>query len=168
MNAGEVLIELYARVPPIVRAAVDGLDEGELTRQPDGANPVGWLLWHLTRVQDHHVSHLAGVEQLWTSGEWAASFGLEPDPENTGYGHTQDDVAAVRPHTARAIIDYHEAVAARTHAYLDALSDSDLDEIVDRSFDPPVTRGARLVSVAVDDLQHAGQAAYGLGVLRST
>jgi len=167
MNAKEVLIELYDRVPAVVRAAADGLDEADLTRKPGGANPVGWLLWHLTRVQDHHVSQLIGTEQVWASGDWAASFGLEPDPENTGYGHTQDDVAAVRSRDARVIIDYHDAVAARTRAYLEQLTDTDLDDIVDRSFEPPVTRGARLVSVAVDDLQHAGQAAYGRGIIRS-
>jgi hypothetical protein len=168
MHARDILIELYDRVPPVVHAAADGLGEGELTRTPGGANSVGWLLWHLTRVQDHHVAQLIGIEQLWQSGGWAASFGLEPDPENTGYGHTQDDVAAVRPRDAQAVVDYHDAVAARTRDYLEQVSDRDLDDVVDRSFDPPVTRGARLVSVAVDDLQHAGQAAYSRGMVRDT
>jgi hypothetical protein len=45
------------------------------------------------------------------------------------------------------------------------LSDADLDGIVDRSWDPPVSLGVRLVSVIADDLQHAGQAAFVRGIL---
>jgi hypothetical protein len=37
---------------------------------------------------------------------------------------------------------------------------------VDRSWDPPVTLGVRLVSVIADDLQHAGQAALIRGILQ--
>ena len=44
--------------------------------------------------------------------------------------------------------------------------DADLARIVDRSWDPPVTLGVRLVSVIADDLQHAGQAALVRGILQ--
>jgi Protein of unknown function (DUF664) len=44
--------------------------------------------------------------------------------------------------------------------------DADLARIVDRSWDPPVSLGVRLVSVIADDLQHAGQAAFVRGVLQ--
>jgi hypothetical protein len=46
------------------------------------------------------------------------------------------------------------------------LVDADLDRVVDRSWDPPVTLGVRLVSVIADDLQHAGQAAFVRGILQ--
>ena len=39
------------------------------------------------------------------------------------------------------------------------------DRVVDRRWDPPVTLGVRLVSIADDDIQHAGQAAYLRGLL---
>jgi hypothetical protein len=38
---------------------------------------------------------------------------------------------------------------------------------VDDNWDPPVTRGVRLVSVLSDDMQHAGQAAFVKGLLQS-
>ena len=38
-------------------------------------------------------------------------------------------------------------------------------QAVDRRWDPPVTLGVRLISVADDDIQHAGQAAYVRGLL---
>ena len=49
--------------------------------------------------------------------------------------------------------------------YLSDLTPDQLDRIVDRRWNPPVTLGARLISVADDDIQHAGQAAYLRGLL---
>ena len=71
----------------------------------------------------------------------------------------------MRPEAASAILDYLDAVQQRTRTYLAGLSEADLDRVVDTRWDPPVTLGARLVSVAEDDLQHAGQAAYARGLL---
>lgn len=166
MEINDTLVELFGRIRPVVRAAVDGLSPAELVERPGPhANPVGWLVWHLTRIQDHHLADVMDGEQRWVTGEWAGRFGLDPDPGNDGYGHTDADVAAVRPQSAAVLVGYHEAVAERTAAYLAKLRAADLDRIVDESWDPPVTLGARLVSVAVDDLQHAGQAAYVRGLL---
>ena len=81
-----------------------------------------------------------------------------------GYGHTHEDVAAVAPESSRVLIEYYDAVAGRTRDMLLGLSAEDLDRIVDRAWDPPVTLGVRLVSLANDDLQHVGQAAYVLGL----
>ena len=39
--------------------------------------------------------------------------------------------------------------------------------MVDEAWDPPVTLGVRLVSVADDDLQHVGQAAYVRGLIKA-
>jgi uncharacterized damage-inducible protein DinB len=166
VDVRDLLEELYGRIPDLVRSAVEGLDAEQLVTPPrPGANTVGWLVWHLTRVQDHHVAELLGEDQLWVTGGWADRFGLEPDPTNTGYGHDADDVAAVRPTGAAALVEYHDAVAARTRSYLAGLTAADLDRVVDRRWDPPVTLGVRLVSIADDDLQHVGQAAYGRGLL---
>ena len=45
------------------------------------------------------------------------------------------------------------------------LTPDDLDRVVDTRWDPPVTLGVRLVSIADDSLQHVGQAAYLRGLL---
>jgi Protein of unknown function (DUF664) len=166
MNIAELLLELYGRVPPLVHDAVAGLDAGQLRWQPaPGANTIGWLVWHLTRVEDDHIAEIIDAPQLWATGAWAAGFGLEPDPTNTGYGHTTDDVLAVRPAGAEAVIGYLAAVDERTRSALGAIDDAALDRIVDRRWDPPVTLGVRLVSIADDCLQHAGQASYLRGLL---
>lgn len=166
MNTAELLLELYGRVPPLVNEAVEGLDADQLCWQPaPGANTIGWLVWHLTRVEDDHIAEIIDAPQLWSTGDWAASFGLDPDPSNTGYGHTPDDVLAVRPTSAEALTRYLAAVDERTRSVLGAIDDAALDRIVDRRWDPPVTLGVRLVSIADDCLQHAGQAAYLRGLL---
>jgi uncharacterized damage-inducible protein DinB len=166
MQANEVLIDLFGRLPHLVHEAVDGLTPEQLATAPaEGANTVAWLIWHLTRVQDEHVAHVSGGNQAWTSGDWPDRFGLDPDPSDIGYGHTPEQVAAVRPESAELLVAYYESVHANTIDFLEGLSDGDLDRVVDTNWDPPVTLGVRLASVLDDDLQHAGQAAYLRGLL---
>jgi hypothetical protein len=64
------------------------------------------------------------------------------------------------------LVGYHDAVHQQTTRYVGRLGDADLARIVDRSWDPPVSLGVRLVSVIADDLQHAGQAAFVRGILQ--
>ena len=168
MDITHLLLEIHGRIPPLVRAAVEDLDAEQLVWRPGReANSIGWLVWHLTRVQDHHMAELVADDQIWVTGEWAESFSLTPDPSNTGYGHAADEVASVRPVSPEALVDYHDAVNARTVAMLAKLAPADLDRIVDRRWDPPVTMGVRLVSIADDCLQHAGQALYVRGLLQN-
>ena len=166
MNESEAFVELFGRVAEHVHGVVDGLSAEDLLWSPaPGANSIGWLVWHLTRVQDDHVADLLDEDQLWETGPWAPRFGLTPDPGNTGYGHRADDVAAVRPEGADVLIAYYDAVAERTMALARRLTPDELDQVVDERWDPPVTMGVRLVSIADDDIQHAGQAAYVRGLL---
>lgn len=166
MDVSQLLLDLYGRIPPLAADAVDGLDTDQLCHPPGpGANTIGWLVWHLTRVLDHHGAEILGEEQVWVSGDWARRCGLEPDPSNTGYGHNEADVRAVRPDGPDALLAYLAAVDARTTTLLEGLTADDLDRVVDRRWDPPVTLGVRLISIADDALQHVGQAAYVRGLL---
>ena len=166
MDISPLLLEFYGRVRPLAADAVDGLDAERLRAAPaPGANTIGWLVWHLTRVQDHHVAELIDADQIWVSGEWARRCGLEPDPSNTGYGHGPEEVDSVRPEDPEALLGYLAQVEARTTTLLEGLNPEDLDRVVDRRWNPPVTLGVRLVSIADDCLQHVGQAAYVRGLL---
>jgi hypothetical protein len=166
MDVAALLVELYGRIPPLVREAVDGLDPEQLAERPaPGANSIAWLVWHLTRIQDHHVAELLEDGQHWVDRGWAERFGLDPDPGNHGYGHSAEEVAAVRPEGPGILVEYLDAVWGRTRSLLEGLTATDLDRVVDRRWDPPVTLGVRLVSIADDSLQHVGQAAYVRGLL---
>jgi hypothetical protein len=159
----ELLAEIYGRIPPAAVRAVDGLDPDQLRRSPSGANPVGWLVWHLSRVQDDHVAGAFGLDQAWERDGWARAFELPPDCRDTGYGHSAEQVAAFRAPSAAVLVDYLNAVHEQTLSAFSGLRPPDLDRVVDHSYRPPVTVGVRLVSVAEDCLQHAGQAAYARG-----
>jgi hypothetical protein len=165
MDQAGVLADGFNRVAELVRAVLDDLDPDDLLFRPgDAGNPIGWLVWHLTRVQDDHVAAVAGHEQVWTAQGWAERFGLPYDAAAIGYGHSSEEVSQLNV-SGQLLVEYHDAVHAETQAYVGSLSADELDTIVDTRWDPPVSLGTRLVSVISDDLQHVGQAAYVRGLL---
>ena len=161
MQATTVIADGIERIRELVESTASGLDDEALSRRPTPAsNSIGWLLWHLTRIEDSHVAELAGQKQLYVADGYAARLGLRPDDADTGYGHTPADVGAVRISESDEIVAYHDAVASRSLSFLATVRDDELDEIVDEGWDPPVTAGVRWVSILGDCYQHAGQAAY--------
>ncbi|MEU5364140.1 DinB family protein [Streptomyces sp. NPDC005925] len=168
MHAKDILIEAHGRIRDEVHAAVEDLGSDALNARPaDGANPIAWLIWHLTRVQDDHVADAFGLDQVWLSGDWTGRFGLGLPRRDTGYGHSAAKVAKVRVDSAGLLTGYYDAVHDQTVGALRELTAKDLERVVDEGWDPPVTLGVRLVSVLSDDLQHAGQAAYLRGLLQT-
>ncbi len=161
-HAKQILIDAFGRVRELVTDLTDGLSDEVATYRPDpGANSIAWLIWHLSRGQDHQVADLAQVEQVWP--RWRERFGLPFDKWATGYGQGPKDVAAVRV-SGDLLGEYHRDVHELTLRYLDSLTAQELDRIVDTRWDPPVTTAVRLVSVIGDTLQHLGQAAYVRGL----
>ena len=165
MTSADLLVDAFGRVREAVHAAVDNLTEEELAFRVDSdANSIAWLVWHLTRVQDDHVADAAGREQVWASGGWAERFGLPAGSMDTGYGHGSQEVARIRA-GAELLTSYYDAVHEQTIRFVERLTDADLPRVVDTSWDPPVTLAVRLISVADDDLEHAGQAAFVRGIV---
>ena len=101
---------------------------------------------------------------MWIARGWYERFGLPFPAGETGYGHRPDQVAAVRV-PADVLTGYHSDVHDLTVAYVEGVDDAELERIVDRRWDPPVTVAVRLVSVVNDTMQHVGQAAYVRGLL---
>ena len=164
MSGNELLIDGFGRIREIVHDVLGGLTQEDIDFRIDGsANSIGWLIWHLTRIQDDHIAGAGGLEQVWLAQGWAEECGLPLDPADTGYGHDSDQVAAVRL-SQDLLTGYHDATYQQTISFLSSLTDADMSTIVDRRWDPPVTMAVRLVSVLVDDLEHAGQAAYVKGL----
>lgn len=163
----DLLSDAFGRVRESVHQVLDGLGVDDLAvRIEPEANSIGWLVWHLTRVQDDHVADAARTEQLWTAQGWYERFALPYPVGATGYGQSADEVSAFRGVSARSLAAYHDAVHSATVAQLGGLQDTDLQRVVDTHWDPPVTLGVRLVSVIADDLQHVGQASFVRGVLQ--
>lgn len=163
-TTADILVDAFTRINDSVHRAGFGLGTEQLEARLDpGANSIGWLLWHLTRVQDDHVASAFEVPELWTGGGWQERFGL--DVEGIGFGHTADDVAKVSGFDARLVLDYHDAVHEQTLTCVRGLTAEDLDRVVDEAWDPPTTMGVRLVSVIDDCMKHVGQAAFVRGIL---
>jgi uncharacterized damage-inducible protein DinB len=166
MDCKDLIIDGLSRVDEDLRHTLKGLSGEQLAFRPaEHANSVAWLAWHLTRVEDDHVSEIAGRPQAWVADGWHARFGKPADPSDTGFGYGQAQVAAIRPDGPEVLIEYYAAVHKRSLEYLSQLTCQDMDRIIDRSWDPPVTVGVRLVSVVNDATQHVGQMAYLRGLI---
>ncbi|MCH7738628.1 MAG: DinB family protein [Chloroflexi bacterium] len=165
MESRDVLIDAYTRIQELAHTAADGLAVEGLTYRPEtDANSIAWLVWHLARTQDSQVAPIAGTAQAWATGDWAERLGLDPALSNTGYGYTSEQVAAVQPASADALLGYLDFVSDRSREYLRSVDAAELDRIIDTSYDPPVSVGVRLVSIISDNIQHAGQARYVRGI----
>jgi hypothetical protein len=158
----EILLDAFGRVNDAVQRVMDGSDQAMLAFRPEpGTNSIAWLVWHLTRVQDTHVARFALREQRWIEEGWHERFGLRFQPADRGIGHTAEDVALLGAVPGELLLGYFDAVHKTTISLLDELNFS---EIIDTSYNPPVSVGVRLVSVISDNIQHAGQALFVRGI----
>ncbi len=161
-----VLLDAFERVHEIVPSVVEGLDSQQLTWRPDPeANSIGWLLWHLARVEDSHLADLDNADQLWTQDGWVEKFHLPYNESDIGFGQDSDTVGQFFVADPTILITYCEAVHSRTRDIVSALTEKDYERVIDDSYDPPVTVAARLVSVVNDTTQHIGQASYVRGLV---
>jgi hypothetical protein len=164
MKSNELLVDCFSRIRETVAATLEGVDDGSLVHRPAGTgNSIAWLVWHLGRVEDAQVASAAGLEQVGTAQKFAGRFGLALPERDTGYGHSSHQGDAVQA-PPELLLEYYDAVHRQTVEFVKTLGDGDLDRIVDRRWDPPVTLGVRLVSTIADCLQHVGQAAYAKGL----
>jgi hypothetical protein len=162
--AQELLRDAFTRLIEHVDELTDGLtDEVSGYRPTPNANSIAWLIWHSARVQDIQVADIAGVEQVWTRDGWVDRFGLDLPRDDSGYGHSAEQVAKVRA-PADLLSGYYHAVHKLTLGYIASVTGEELSRVVDRHWDPPVTAGVRLVSIIDDCAQHLGQAAYLRGI----
>ncbi|MEO6124951.1 MAG: DUF664 domain-containing protein [Ilumatobacteraceae bacterium] len=164
-SSQRILLDCFARVSDVVHDTLEGIDRVDLVaRISPNSNSIAWLIWHLSRVQDDHIATLAARDQVWVTDGWDQRFGLPFPPAAIGYGHSTDEVAAVRS-TVSQLIGYFESVHQATASYVATITDEALEHVIDHSYDPPVAVEVRIVSVISDCLQHAGQAAFNRGLL---
>ena len=168
MEWQELLIDGYSRISGSLEEALKGLIRDDLIQLPHAdCNSMGWLAWHMTRIQDDHIAALMEEEQLWISEGWHAKFNRPSNSGDIGFGHSSEDVAALQSPDVETLLGYHRAVRERTKRYISSLSASDLDrELNEPWYQPLPTVGVRLVSVLADNLQHVGQIAYVRGLLK--
>jgi hypothetical protein len=163
-----LLTDGYGRIMEVLEKTLKGMTPQDLDKQPrPDCNSMGWLAWHLTRLQDDHISARMGEEQLWTRDGWHARFNRPKNSKDIGFGHTPKDVAAFKSPQVETFLEYYRALLDRTVNYINSLSSADLDrELNEPWYQPLPTVGVRLISVMADNLQHVGQASYVRGFLQ--
>ncbi len=166
MQANEFFDMALTRAEGALKRALDDLSPEELRAQPagPGSNPIGWMAWHLTRVQDGVISRLQGVETEWDASGWAARFGIEGEVPQW----TPANVHEFDPVDATTLLGYYDAVRARTSAYVGGLTADALavEQEPFRPGAPPMTVVQMLALVLGDNVQHIGQIAYLRGALK--
>ena len=166
MECAEFITGIFTRISQVLETVLDGLTENEINQQPTPeCNSIGWMVWHLTRVQDRFIAMLSNNEQVWITEKWYGKFSREADAKDIGYGHRPEDLANFKVPDTKTLLDYHHAVLEKTKQYTNKLSPEELDRVIDDSRAPTVA--LRLTAFISDNLQHAGQVAYLRGWLRS-
>ncbi|MBL76348.1 MAG: hypothetical protein CL763_05455 [Chloroflexi bacterium] len=168
MESSDLLVDGLGRVNHLVHRVLEDLPFEMLNTMPSkDTNSIGWLLWHLTRVHDHHLSDLEGVPQIWTSQKIYTHFAMEGNENETGNGHTLEQVKAFFAPNGASLSGYNDAVFSRTKKYLEGLNSSALERVLNEpQYDPMPTIGVRLISVLSDNTQHVGQALFVRGMLQ--
>ncbi len=167
MESAGLVLDALGRVREMVRGALKDLSPQELLSPPKPH--IAWLVWHLSRVQDVNVSGLMERPQLWTADGWHARFNMPPDPKDYGSGHrhTATQVDAFTVTDKQLLLDYLDAVFARTTAYLSTVTNDDLNRVLNEpQYQPRPTLGIRLASVINCNTRHAGQIEYLRGLVK--
>jgi uncharacterized damage-inducible protein DinB len=153
--------------------ALRGLTSEELAWRPGPeANPIGFLVWHVARVEDRWLARFPqdGTE-VWIRDGWAQRCGL---PEgDTGVGYTTEQVTNFRMPPLADVQAYFDAVRQETLAYLQRLDVRELEVAPKRSPFPEVgglpddfTIGRMFRQLIGEENQHLGHVAYLRGLQR--
>ncbi|WP_133755659.1 mycothiol transferase [Naumannella halotolerans] len=159
MDATQILVDAATRPAEAAAALTAGLTAEQLNAHPGGHdNSIAWLLWHIGREIDAQVAELSGRPPVWEN--FRDRFELGELGDQVGYGFTPQQARSIVVDDAGLLQQYLQAATDALVAYLQTLGEEDLDQVIDTSWDPPVTRGARLVSIIDDAAQHIGQVGY--------
>ena len=150
MNPADIYSDFFQRVQRHFGVALKDLSAEDLTWCPsEGANSVGFLLWHLLRTWDGYLCLIDGNAETYEADNWAEKFGFDTSGrgvEGTGMGtgFNGEDVAIVRPRAAQ-LNGFLEALLGRTRHYISAASPADFDwEVVVPWWPAPSTAGGIL------------------------
>ena len=111
-------------------SAADLTREELVARPLRGVNPIGFILWHMARSQDWAVNTaVRGGTELIKREPWR-STGLAYPGMGTGFALDEAATVAERFDLAH-LLEYADAVHADAVAWLDSITEDDLDAIPD-------------------------------------
>jgi uncharacterized damage-inducible protein DinB len=146
--------------------ALEGLTQEEVIWRPaSGCNSIGLILFHMARSEDSEMqSILQKKDSIWESEKWYEKLRLSKEEEGAHY--TIDQVNAFKVPELAKILEYYDAVRAKTKEKLRSMAVEAFDEkITFPNFgDMPI---AALFSMVITHTsQHIGEISYLRGMQR--
>ena len=165
MTLNEFIEDAFEKEMRFLTEAVNDLTSEELSWRPGPeANPIGWILWHMLRVEDMWFQFfIQRKPEIWERDGWNDTFSL-PTRDN-GFGHTQEQVSTFPPLDRDELMRYGVAVRAETLEYLKGLGPDDFN-VVPREQRPEMSVGAIFRQVLGELYQHQGHISYLKGLQR--
>ena len=104
-----------------LHSVTDGLTHEQLIWRPTPqANPIGFILWHVGRVEDNFIGRfILFGDEVWASGGWQERFGYQT--RGIGTGFTTEQVAEVPIVPVELVWGYLQEVREHTLQYLEGL-----------------------------------------------
>ena len=146
--------------------ALEGLTQEEVSWRPaSGCNSIGLILFHLARSEDSILQGLLQKKPLiWESEKWYEKLGLPKEEEGSHY--TVDQVNAFKVPEFKKLLEYFDAVRAKTKEKLRSMTVEALDEKVTFPNFGEMPKGALFSFVIAHSNQHIGEISYLRGMQR--
>lgn len=161
MTTKDMLIDTLNRSEERFLDTLNQMTDAEANIMPaELIKSVNWLIWHTARMLDIQISDLLGCKALYFSQDWETRFALDLPSDTQDWMHTPKEAKKVVITDRQLLLDYYGAAMDLSRDYLENLNEASLDDIIDESYTPAVTRGVRLVSIIDDAVMHSGQAVY--------
>ena len=166
MELKEFIRQTMEEVKARMESVVEGLTQEELVHRPGPeANSIGFILWHVARVEDRWIQDFAQKRpHIWESQGWNDRLGMPL--EGTGYGLTPEQAAELPVQRLVDLLDYFNNVRLSTLEYLDALAPKDLDARPSPDARPDFTVARMFRQLIGEENQHLGHLAYIRGLIR--
>ena len=168
MEVKDFIAQTMAEAKTRLETAVEGLTPEELDWQPEPkANPIGFLLWHVARVEDQWLqSFVQRHPHVWEEEGWHTRLNLPL--RGTGNGYTPQQVAGFATPDLKELLDYFNSVRRRTIEYLDGLDTEGLERCPMPDRRPEFTVARVFRQLIGEQNQHLGQIDYILGLKRGS
>ncbi|MBI4284104.1 MAG: DinB family protein [Chloroflexi bacterium] len=165
METREFIQSALDRIKQANTRVVTGLSPHELMWRPGPeCNSIGLILFHQARSEDGFVQgRILGQPEVWEAEKWYQKLNM-PVTES-GARYTLEQIAAFHAPELKDLMDYSEAVRARTLEYLKGKKNEEFDRVV-KTPRGDMTIGALLTTVVIHLSQHAGDMSYLRGVQR--
>lgn len=165
MDFRDILKSQMSEYMEYLELALEGLTPEERRFQPTpDSNHIDFIVWHMARVEDTLFNRaILRRPDMWERGGWSEKLGIAD--EGNGYRFSSEQVASLPVFSLEDLMEYYRAVRVEFFAYIDSLSDEDLDRLPNpRRPEYPI--GETLKHIVVEEAQHVGQVAYIRGMQR--